>query len=42
MVRIQVCAVHIDGFFERNSLKKGPFSADFRKKLVGYPEVGEK
>ena len=42
MLRVRICAAHVSGFVGQNSQNKGPFSADFSKLWVGYPEVGEK
>ena len=29
MLRVGVCATHMGGFLDKDSLKKGPFLADF-------------
>ena len=43
MLRIRVCAAHMDGFLGQNSLNKGPFFGRFSINIwVGYPEIGEK
>ena len=41
MLRVRVSANHMGGFLGRNSLNKGPFSADFPLTWVDYPVTGK-
>ena len=36
MLRVQVCAAHMDGFLVQNSLNKGPFFGRFSLNMGGF------